>query len=62
MEASLVHDALYQLIRLGACPLSKRKQVDKLFLNLLKKNKVNFIRRWYFYLAVRLFGKKAAQP
>ena len=62
MEASLVHDALYQLTRLGAYPLSKRKYIDKLFLTLLKKNKVNLIRRWYFYLAVRLFGKKAAQP
>ena len=62
MEASLVHDALYQLTRLEVCPLSKRKYIDKLFLDLLKKNGVTFLRRWCFYLAVRWFGKKAAQP
>ena len=62
MEASLVHDALYQLIRLGNIPLRKRKFADKLFLDLLEENKVNLIRRWYFYLAVRWFGEKAAQP
>ena len=62
MEASLVHDALYQLIRLKSMPLSMRKPADKLFLHLLRRRGVNKIRRWYFYLAVRLFGKKAAQP
>ena len=62
MRAALVHDALYQLMRLGVIPQSKRKAIDKLFRRHLKEDGVNLIRRTYFYLAVRWFGAGSASP
>ena len=62
MYPALVHDALYQLIRLGVLPTSSRKGVDKLFRRLLKAGGMTFFRRWYFYQAVRWFGASSAKP
>ena len=59
---ALVHDALYQLIRLGVLPQGARKEVDKLFRRLLKTDGMTFFRRWYFYQAVRWFGASSAEP
>ena len=62
MYPALVHDALYQLIRLGVLPVARREAVDKLFRQLLKKDGMTFFRRWYFYQAVRWFGASSARP
>ena len=62
MYPALVHDALYQLIRLGILPPESRKEADKLFLRLLKADGMTFFRRWYFYRAVRWFGASSARP
>ena len=62
MYAALVHDALYQLIRLGILPKGSRKEADKLFRRLLKEDGMTFFRRWYFYRAVRWFGASSARP
>ena len=62
MRASLVHDALYQLIRLGHIPPETRKTADQLFLKILKEDGVSFPRRWRFYLAVRCFGGRHIKP
>lgn len=59
--ASLVHDVLYQAMRLNLIKPNKvnRKIADKNFFEILKMNGVNSIRRKVWYLAVRLFGKKS---
>ena len=62
MYAALVHDALYQLIRLGILTSGSRKAADKLFRRLLKADGMPFFRRWYFYKAVRWFGAGSARP
>ena len=62
MRPALVHDALYQLIRLGVLPPGSRKEADKLFRRLLKEDGMTFFRRWYFYRAVRWFGASSARP
>ena len=62
MFPALVHDALYQLIRLGILPQGSRKEADKLFRRLLKAGGMTFFRRWYFYRAVRWFGASSARP
>ena len=62
MYPGLIHDALYQLIRLEVLPMSSRKGVDKLFRRLLKEDGMTFFRRWYFYRAVRWFGAASARP
>ena len=60
LVASLVHNVLYQAMRLNLIKPSKenRKTADKNFFEILKMNGVNSIRRKVWYFAVRLFGKK----
>lgn len=60
MRAALVHDALYQLIRLGAIPEDKRIIADKLLKNIAIEDGVNKFRAAYVYAAVRLLGKPFA--
>ena len=62
MQAGLVHDALYQLIRERGIPLSKRKEVDLIFYRLLIEDGMNPIRAKIYYLSVRLFGKRYCKP
>jgi hypothetical protein len=57
---SLVHDAFYQLIRLGAVPRSMRERVDRLFYDLLRRSGMPAWRAWYYWKAVRWFGWMAA--
>lgn len=56
---SLVHDALYHLIRVNAVPASMRLNADKTLCILLKKAGMSWFRRMYVYYMVRLFGRKA---
>lgn len=62
MRGSLVHDALYQLIRLEHVPYRYKRFADLL----LKKNCLEDgmckYRAAYVYWAVRLFGGAAARP
>lgn len=58
LRASLVHDALYQLIRLKLIPESTRDLADKLLQKLCIEDGMNSIRAWYVYQAVHIFGKK----
>ena len=60
MRASLVHDGLYQLMRDGGLPLSYRKPADKLLRKMCREDGMMWIRAWWVYLAVRIFGKEAA--
>ena len=61
LVASLVHDVLYQAMRLNLIKSSKenRQIADKNFFEILKIHGVNSIRRKVWYFAVRLFGKKS---
>lgn len=59
---SLVHDALYDLIRAGELPESARKAADKELRRAMKDYNANPFRRWYFYVAVRLFGGAHGRP
>ena len=60
MEASLVHDSFYQLIRNEDLDYSYRKEVDQLFYDICRESGVSWFRAKYMYLAVRLFGGGAA--
>jgi len=59
MIPSLVHDALYQLIREGALSKSFRKNADDIFRDLGKRMGANLVSGLY-YRIVRLFGSRAA--
>lgn len=56
MRASLVHDALYQLMDEGYLSKEFRKQADDLFFKILREDKMPWFRAAYSWLAVRLFG------
>lgn len=63
MRGSLVHDALYQLMREGhldhdAC----RDPADRLLQALCREDGMSAFRAWYVYQGVSRFGKPHADP
>ena len=63
MRASLVHDALYQLIRNKELSTrTHRRAADKLFRDMCKKDGVSNLRASIYYKALRKYGKPAASP
>lgn len=61
MRASLVHDALYQLLREGAIPKEWRKEADKMMRKIAINEGMWRIRAWYAWAAVRVFGGRYAK-
>jgi hypothetical protein len=62
MRASLVHDALYQLIRDGQLGMSYRDEADRALYDLCIEDGMFRPRAWLAHQAVRMFGKPAADP
>jgi len=60
MRASLVHDALYQLIRMGLIDEHYKKYADEEFYKICKEDGVSSFRAWYCFKAVSWFGKDSA--
>jgi hypothetical protein len=57
MRGSLVHDALYQLIREGHLPRDPfREHADRLLREHCREDGMSALRAWYVYQAVRLRG------
>lgn len=63
MRASLVHDALYQLMRNGELSSQTyREAADLEFQEICKADGVSNLRASMYYKALRRFGKPAASP
>lgn len=63
MRASLVHDALYQLMRCeNLTTRTHRKTADLLFKAMCKEDGVSNFQASAYYKALRRFGKPAASP
>ena len=62
MRGSLVHDALYQLIRFGLIPNYYRLEADQELRRICLEDGMWSVRAWWVYQAVRTFGKAAADP
>jgi hypothetical protein len=62
MRGSLVHDALYQLMRLGLLPIEFRDTADLLLKKICLEDGMNRFRAWYVYHAVSMFAARAALP
>jgi len=62
MRASLVHDALYQLLRLGLLPNPYRTHADREFYFLCRKDGMSWLRAKIWYAGVRYGAKSAASP
>ena len=63
MRGSLVHDALYQLMREGAIGrVGRRDQADRLLQQMCREDGMSAVRAWWVYWGVRKFGGAAADP
>lgn len=62
MRASLVHDALYQLMREGHLPLHLRGAADDLLQQHCREDGMSWLRSWYVRKAVGWFGESSAEP
>lgn len=62
MRGSLVHDALYQLIREKHLEYKLRRFADELLKAHCLEDGMSGFRAWYVYKAVRWFGKNSALP
>ena len=61
LRASLVHDSLYQCIRLGLLPSEVRGYADTELDKILKEDGMWVVRRWYWLKGVRWFAGSAAR-
>lgn len=57
IRASLVHDALYQLIELGYLSFSCKTYADNLLRDICIEDGMNKIRAWYIHKSVSSFGR-----
>ena len=65
MTPSLVHDVLYQAIREGLIPASRRFDADLTFYRLMRERTAGFwghLRAFYFFAGVRLGGWLSIRP
>lgn len=66
MRGSLVHDAIYQLLRDGLISPHRKTTADKLLRTMCREDGMSAIRAWWVYLAVDKFGngscKRQLQP
>ena len=59
MQASLVHDALYQLMREGLVDINYRKDADLMLYKIAREDGMWSLRALWTYWAVRRFAKRA---
>jgi hypothetical protein len=62
MRGSLVHDALYQLLRLEELPQKLVIPADDLFRQIIVKDGMSKFRAWYWYQGLRLAKGRSAKP
>ena len=61
MRGSLIHDALYQLIREGHLPISLRKTSDEILVEICRQDGMTWIRRKWVLFGVRFGGAFAVE-
>lgn len=61
MRGSLVHDALYQLMREGCIPITCKDSADRILQSFCLADGMSQLRAWYVYQGVHLFGYGSAK-
>lgn len=62
MRGSLVHDALYQLLREGKLPQHRRKAADRILSDICREDGMSKLRAAWVYRGVRAGGASSARP
>ncbi len=62
MRGSLVHDALYQLMRENKIDRDKKNYADELLKTMCVEDGMSTIRAWFVYQAVKNFGNSSTDP
>lgn len=62
MRGSLVHDALYQLLREGHLAAEHRVTADRILQRICREDGMSRLRAWWVYQGVRLAGGPSADP
>jgi len=62
MRGSLIHDALFQLMRMELLLLEWRPYADQELIRICKEDGMWAVRRWWVYRGVKRFGGPAADP
>lgn len=62
MRGSLVHDALYQLMRETLLPLSCRDAADRVLRRMCQEDGMGSLRAWWVYRGLKVGGGPAADP
>lgn len=62
MRGSLVHDALYQMMRSEQISFAHRDPADRLLQRICREDGMSRIRAWIVYQGVKWFAAKAARP
>jgi len=62
MRGSLVHDALYQLMRQSRLSQNHRKYADNLLRDICIEDGMSKLRAWYVHKGVRIFSAPFARP
>ena len=62
MRGSLIHDALYQLMREEVLPQSVRKRADEILREICIEDGMSKARAWWVYTGVRVGAAKSAKP
>ena len=62
MRGSLIHDALYQLMREKVLPQDVRDEADQILREICIQDGMSKLRAWWVYQAVKIGGAGAAKP
>ena len=62
MRGSLVHDALYQLIRMGFLPKDKKTPADRALVRICKEDGMSSLRAGWVFATVQAFGGLSTMP
>lgn len=62
MAAAAVHDAGYQMIRLGLIAIDKKDYFDNLLYTIMVEDGMNTVRARLWYWAVKMFGRGSTRP